>query len=380
MTQKPPLPKEFSWRDKNGIQKPPNQGKCGACWAFAASSILSDCFVISGRVDENPHLSPTFILSHYPQSQCQGGAIQQVFDDMKKGVGTDHCVNYDWCYDTASCNPEHRSGGEEFRDKHIVKDLNTLIPKAGCFFPENKYLFTVDKIEKAILKDPLNPREVSSLRLFIKNHIKEVGPVCAGFFVLSNFQVGDFSATKGVYLERVDYRRSKKGAIVEAKDLSVAGGHAVAVVGWGIEKNLEYRPNKTKDIPYWVMRNSWSTKWGDEGYTKVAMYPYNSYICFDVDSQDQGVGGFFMITPGEVAKGDVKQIPLNESELNSLPSSKKKFFQGESSLNVRSKEEVEKHGKLKPSTGISKVYIVILIVAILIIFLFLSSGRRKRMF
>lgn len=37
------------------------------------------------------------------------------------------------------------------------------------------------------------------------------------------------------------------------------GGHAVRVVGWGVEKNVKY----------WHVANSWGRNWGENGYFKI---------------------------------------------------------------------------------------------------------------
>lgn len=33
------------------------------------------------------------------------------------------------------------------------------------------------------------------------------------------------------------------------------GGHAVKIIGWGVEDST----------PYWLIANSWNTDWGDKG-------------------------------------------------------------------------------------------------------------------
>ena len=35
--------------------------------------------------------------------------------------------------------------------------------------------------------------------------------------------------------------------------------HAVLLVGWGVEG----------DKPYWTVKNSWATKWGEDGYFRI---------------------------------------------------------------------------------------------------------------
>jgi len=36
---------------------------------------------------------------------------------------------------------------------------------------------------------------------------------------------------------------------------SVLGGHAIRVLGWGVEDGT----------PYWLVANSWNSDWGDKG-------------------------------------------------------------------------------------------------------------------
>lgn len=37
------------------------------------------------------------------------------------------------------------------------------------------------------------------------------------------------------------------------------GGHAVKILGWGIQD----------DVPYWLCANSWNTLWGESGFFKI---------------------------------------------------------------------------------------------------------------
>jgi len=40
---------------------------------------------------------------------------------------------------------------------------------------------------------------------------------------------------------------------------SQLGGHAVKLIGWGVENN----------VPYWLIVNSWNTDWGNQGLFKI---------------------------------------------------------------------------------------------------------------
>ena len=44
-------------------------------------------------------------------------------------------------------------------------------------------------------------------------------------------------------------------------DIQAGVNHAVLLVGWGIDDDTKQ--------PYWLIRNSYSSQWGDEGYVRI---------------------------------------------------------------------------------------------------------------
>jgi cathepsin B len=74
----------------------------------------------------------------------------------------------------------------------------------------------------------------------VKSLIAASGPVETGFTVYEDF----FAYKSGVY-------HHVSGG--------VAGGHAVKILGWGVESGVNY----------WLCANSWGTGWGLSGFFKI---------------------------------------------------------------------------------------------------------------
>ncbi len=307
----PSLPEYFNWGDvanvaetkewgvrdvkKLGqyVQDPPDQMGCGSCWAVSSASALSDRVAIKTQ-DRNPVLSPTLVLGcvgndsvpnpivHATGSnRCNGGFPADAAELFNQyGTVSFQCSNYNWCATSSDC----KSG---------QGDLNSLVPvcdleQSGCVQCDNANVSTFGYGgsncqntggDHKLYKVKKNENGTSSLSLQTPHEIKADiflnGPVVAAMAVYQDFyafQVTDFwSKTKHVYINlQTDDAPYNSGGM----NRSLAGYHAVVLVGWGIEKNVPSwtGDGKSYDVPYWIIRNSWGAAWnsgntvGDHGF------------------------------------------------------------------------------------------------------------------
>ena len=161
------------------------------------------------------------------------------------------------CSANQFCNIE----GSKHLDKgvQVTKDsMNSMIPECGCCTSEPPKIYQI-KNKTVAFDVPL-----------IKRHLMKYGSAVGGFMVYKNFikdiNHGKFLETKGIYIHNVNY--SGKEEDIE----DCAGGHAIAIVGWGVEKDLKVGDHIYPKVEYWICRNSWSEKWGNDGYFKYALF------------------------------------------------------------------------------------------------------------
>jgi len=187
-----------------------DQGRCGSCWAFAASEVLSDRFCIVSNNKIDVVLSPQYLVScDTANLGCNGGWPVVAWNFVvRNGLPTDSCYPYVSGDGTnPKCNAGKCQDGTEwtvYRGKSIV----TLI----------------------------NPTS-------IQQNILQYGPVEAAFSVYQDF----LSYKSGIY-------KHVSGGLL--------GGHAVKIVGWGREEST--------GTNYWIVHNSWDVTWGEDGLFRIA--------------------------------------------------------------------------------------------------------------
>jgi len=195
------LPENFDGRTKwkECVHQVRNQGNCGSCWAFAATNHLADRFCIAGK---DVILSPQYVISCDKYDDCcDGGELDTSFKFLtEKGTVEDSCMPY-----TRECGRCNEPNCVHYKCK------------AGT-------TWTSTSNEKT------------------KEQIYEHGPVEGAFDVYRDF----LYYNGGVY-----YHKSGE----------MLGGHAIEVIGWGKEQNMDY----------WLCKNSWGQSWGMQGYFKIKM-------------------------------------------------------------------------------------------------------------
>ncbi|KAH7962599.1 cathepsin B isoform X1 [Rhipicephalus sanguineus] len=237
-----PLPENFdsreNWPECTTIGEIRDQGSCGSCWAFGAVEAMSDRTCIhspSGGPKLVVHLSADDLLSccRTCGSGCNGGFPGSAWSFWaKKGIVTGG--NYesdDGCmpYPIKACD-HHVNGTLGPCDKKIP-------PTPRCVHMCRKGYDVDYHDDKHYGKSSYS---VPSMEKQIQAEIMTNGPVEADFTVYADF----VHYKSGVYQRHTD---------------EALGGHAIRLLGWGVENG----------VPYWLAANSWNTEWGDKGFFKI---------------------------------------------------------------------------------------------------------------
>ena len=278
------IPDNFSGKDvwKDFLTPVDNQGKCGSCWAFASTSVLSDKFNIQSRGQYQLNLSPTPLLicsSNFEDLNINKikedvtitakSFSSKIFEDTVKDINTSNCHGntiYNAClflyiYGTfeSKCVPYYEKLGElqefsKISDFSSSKNLPFCTYITGPLYDvcSNYFISSQTGVENAIPAKAYRIRDVYNIpgieinggsEKNIRNEIYKWGPVISAMKIYEDFYTFDPKTQI--------YEWNGKGEQV--------GGHAIEITGWGVENGK----------PYWEVENTWGKEWGIDGYFKI---------------------------------------------------------------------------------------------------------------
>lgn len=223
------------WPDCPTIREIRDQGSCGSCWAFGAVEVMSDRVCIHSKGQTHFRFSADDLVSccYTCGLGCNGGYPGGAFHYwVRKGLVSGGAYGSEQgCrpYEIAPC--EHHVNGT----RPSCSGQESKTPKCvhQC---EKGYSITYDKDKHFGTK----AYSVSSRVEQIQTDIATNGPVEGAFSVYADF----LNYKSGVYQHITG---------------SFLGGHAIRILGWGVENN----------VPFWLVANSWNSDWGDQGTFKI---------------------------------------------------------------------------------------------------------------
>eukprot|EP01102_Stenamoeba_stenopodia_P014561 TRINITY_DN484_c0_g1_i1.p1 TRINITY_DN484_c0_g1~~TRINITY_DN484_c0_g1_i1.p1 ORF type:complete len:557 (-),score=116.63 TRINITY_DN484_c0_g1_i1:81-1751(-) len=201
------LPPAVDWRNYNAVSKVKDQGSCGSCWTFGTTGTIEGAWALS--------TGSLVTLSE-----------QQIVD----------CA---WGYYAQGC----AGGFTSFALQWIINNDGIATEDQYPYLAQDGYCNATDHSSNVTISGYVN---VTATEDALQNAVGTVGPVAIA--IDASLETFRFYSS-GIY----DDPNCQNGL----DDLD----HEVLAIGYGVDAN---------NRPYWLVKNSWSTYWGDNGYIYMA--------------------------------------------------------------------------------------------------------------
>ncbi|XP_054155215.1 cathepsin B-like [Oppia nitens] len=233
------IPESFDSRDKwpkcQSIKEIRDQGSCGSCWAFAVVEAISDRICVASEAKQQVEISAENLLACCDSCGfgCNGGMPESAWEYYV----SDGLVSGGLYQSKKGCQPYSIAACEHHTTGHYPPCSKTIVETPECH-EECRTGYNVSYTHDKHYGS--KAYAVSRTAKAIQTEIMTNGPVSAGFTVYEDF----LTYKSGVYHHVTG---------------DAAGGHAVKIVGWGVDNGEDY----------WLVANSWNEDWGEKGFFKV---------------------------------------------------------------------------------------------------------------
>jgi C1A family cysteine protease len=200
------------WRTKGAVTAVKDQGQCGSCWAFSSTGNMEGQWQIAGNSLTSLSEEELVQCSHNGNQGCNGGLMDDAFHWVITNGGIDSESDY-----------PYTSGGGNTGSCNSAKMKNVVAKFASV-------------------------NDVAHVEAQMATFVASKGPLAIAVDAASgwqNYKSGIMSNCHGRQLD-----------------------HGVLAVGYGVDTS--------GNISYWIVKNSWSASWGEQGYIRLA---YGSNQC-----------------------------------------------------------------------------------------------------
>jgi cathepsin X len=220
------LPDTFNWTNVAGtnylstIRNQHIPQYCGSCWAHGVASALADRVNIARKgAFPSAYLSVQEVIDCGGAGSCNGG------DDL--GV-------WKYAHDVGLVDETCNNYQAKNQDCNDMNECGTCDPSGTCYSIASFKRYTVSDYGSASGPDQ------------IKSEVYARGPVSCS--IMATGELEDY--TGGIFAQCYDH---------------IVSNHIVSIVGWG------HGDLNGVDTPYWLVRNSWGSPWGEQGLFRIQM-------------------------------------------------------------------------------------------------------------
>jgi len=242
----------IDWQNTEAVSAVKNQGQCGSCWAFSATEAIESQLTLTSGGKYRVDLSPQQIASCAPASGqygcqgCNGGFTEGAYEYLKTVAGLANSFFIPYAQSLTQSSQTMACPTEK------VEQINGEDQQlSGGYAAVSGYHYGV----KPCTEGACENQDLKALAAALE---QTPVSVCVNAGTWNDYTGGVMSAA------------ACGSMAADAQD------HCVMATGF----------NSTAPTPYWIVRNSWATTFGEAGYIYLEMAKNTCGLADDVTIPD----------------------------------------------------------------------------------------------